>query len=161
MLPFNPFSALTSKVFGGLLILSLVTLGPALWITRGKLADARETIAALEDWRDNIVIAVRLASDNQDVTDKTAESQINELGYIRIQLKAAVDQQNAAIDAMARESEAAREVAARAKKERAAALRRAEALQAELRNRARVPAPAADMEAAVRQTQDELYDAGL
>lgn len=161
LMSFNPFSALTSRVFGGLLILSLVTLGPALWITRGKLADARETITALEKWQDDIVIAVRLASDNPETTEKTAKDQINQLGYIRIQLKAAVDEQNAAIDALARESEAAREVAARAQKERAAALKRADSLQAELRNRARVPAPASDMERAVRETQDELYEAGL
>ncbi len=158
---FNPFSALTSKVFGGLLLLSLVTLGPALLITRAKLSDARETIAALEQWQDDIVIAVRLASGSADTTDKTAEQQINRMGVIRIKLGEAVESQNGQIEAMQRESDAALAIADKAREERAAAIRRAEKLQTELRSRARVPAPAEDMEAAVRRSQDELYEAGL
>jgi len=158
---FNPFSALTSKVFGGLLILSLVTLVPALLITRAKLFDARETIAALEQWQDDMVIAVRLASGNKDTTDKTAVQQVNRMGVIRIKLGEAVESQSGQIEAMQRESDAALAVAEKARQERAAAIRRAEKLQAELRSRARVPAPAEDMEAAVRRSQDELYEAGL
>lgn len=161
LMTFNPFSALTSKVFGGLLLLSLVTLGPALLITRAKLSDARETIAALEQWQDDIVIAVRLASGNADTTDKTAEQQINRMGVIRIKLGEAVESQNGQIEAMQRESDAALAIADKAREERAAAIVRAEKLQAELRSRARVPAPAEDMEAAVRRSQDELYEAGL
>jgi hypothetical protein len=158
---FNPFSALTSKVFGGLLILSLVTLVPALLITRAKLFDARETIAALEQWQDDMVIAVRLASGNRDTTEKTAVQQVNRMGVIRIKLGEAVESQSGQIEAMQRESDAALAVAEKARQERAAAIRRAEKLQAELRSRARVPAPAEDMEAAVRRSQDELYEAGL
>jgi hypothetical protein len=161
LMTFNPFSALTSKVFGGLLLMSLVTLGPALLITRAKLSDARETIAALEQWQDDIVIAVRLASGNADTTDKTAEQQINRMGVIRIKLGEAVESQNGQIEAMQRESDAALAIADKAREERAAAIRRAEKLQAELRSRARVPAPAEDMEAAVRRSQDEIYEAGL
>ncbi len=160
-MPFNPFSALTSKVFGGLLILALVTLGPALLITRAKLFDARETITVLEQWQDDMVIAVRLASGNKDTTEKTAVQQVNRMGVIRIQLGEAVKSQNGQIEAMQRESDAALAIAEQAKQERAAAIRRAEKLQAELRSRARVPAPADDMEAAVRRSQDELYEAGL
>jgi hypothetical protein len=158
---FNPFSALTSKVFGGLLILSLVTLVPALLITRAKLFDARETIAALEQWQDDMVIAVRLASGNRDTTEKTAVQQVNRMGVIRIKLGEAVESQSGQIEAMQRESDAALAVAEKARQERAAAIRRAEKLQAELRSRARVPAPAEDMEAAVRRSQDELYEAGV
>jgi hypothetical protein len=158
---FNPFSALTSKVFGGLLILSLVTLVPALLITRTKLFDARETIAALEQWQDDMVIAVRLASGNKDTTDKTAVQQVNRMGVIRIKLGEAVESQSGQIEAMQRESDAALAVAEKAKRERAAAIRRTEKLQAELRARARVPAPAEDMDAAVRRSQDDLYEAGL
>jgi hypothetical protein len=158
---FNPFSALTSKVFGGLLILSLVTLVPALLITRAKLFDARETIAALEQWQDDMVIAVRLASGNRDTTEKTAVQQVNRMGVIRIKLGEAVESQSGQIEAMQRESDAALAVAEKAKRERAAAIRRTEKLQAELRARARVPAPAEDMDAAVRRSQDDLYGAGL
>lgn len=158
---FNPFSQFTSKLFGAGLVLSLVTLGPALWITRATLADAREDIAVLEKWQDKIVSAVRLATNDPKVDAGTAAERITEMGFVQVQLKAAVDQNNVAIEAMSRESEAALDLAERAKQERAAAVRRAEALQAELRSRSRVPAPAADMEAAVRRSQDELYEAGL
>jgi len=157
----NPFSALTSKVFGGLLILSLVTLGPALLITRGKLADARETITALTDWQTEMVDAVRLASNNPDVDKVTAKAQVQEMGFIRIQLGNAINQQNAALDEMQRQSAAALEAARDAERKRRAATQRAEALAAELRGRARIAAPADDMEEAVRRTQDELYEAGI
>lgn len=155
-MPFNPFSALTSKIFGGLLVLSLLTLGPGLLITRHRLADARETIAALEKWQDDVVIAVRLAAD-APTTDKTAVAQITALGNARRDLLAAVAAQNAAVETLRAESEAALAVAERARKERAAAVKRTEALAAELRRRP----PADDVEAAVRQSQDELYEAGL
>jgi hypothetical protein len=161
LMPFNPFSALTSKVFGGLLILSLLTLGPALLLTRHRLADVKAQLLELTEWRGAVIATVRVASGNEDVTAKTAVAQIRELGVIRVQLKQAVESQNGQIEAMARESEAALELAAQAERDRRAATRRAEALKAELRSRARAPVPAADMEAAVRQSQDELYDEGL
>lgn len=160
-MPFNPFSTLTSKIFGGLLLLSLLTLGPGLLITRHRLADARETITALELWQTDIVIAVRLAADNSETTVKTAGAQITALGNARRDLIAAGAAQNAAIEALHAESEAALAIAEQAERERAAAIKRTEALQAELRRRAAAPAPAEDMEAAVRLSQDELYEAGL
>jgi len=157
-MPFNPFSAITSKIFGGLLVLSLLTLGPGLLITRARLHEARTTITALEKWQDDVVIAVRLAADAPTTAD-TAVSQITALGNARRDLTAALAAQNAAIEAMQRESEAARAVAERARKERAASIRRTEALAAELRSRA--VAPPDDTDAAVRRSQDELYEAGL
>lgn len=156
-MPFNPFSALTSKIFGGALILSLLTLGPGLLITRYRLAEARETITALEKWQDDVVIAVRLASDNPETTERTAAAQITALGNARRDLAAAVAAQNAAVETLRAESEAALAVADRARKERAAAVKRTEALAAELRARP----PAEDTDAAVRRSQDDLYEAGL
>lgn len=156
---FNPFPALTSKIFGGLLVLSLLTLGPGLLITRARLADARETITSLEKWQDDIVIAVRLASDNPETGTDTAAAQITALGNARRDLTAAVAAQNSAVAAMQAESDTARAVAEQARKERAAAIRRTEALAAELRQRAATPAE--DTDAAVRRSQDELYEAGL
>jgi hypothetical protein len=160
-MPFNPFSEVTSKIFGGLLVLSLLTLGPALWITSAKLADARETITELVNWRIGIVDAIRIAADNPDVDATTAAAQVQALGNIRIELTTAIENQNAAVAEMERQSAEAFRVAQEAERKRAAAIKRADTLAAELRNRARVPAPAADMEAAVRRTQDELYEAGL
>lgn len=160
-MPFNPFSALTSKVFGGLLVLSLVTLGPALLITRYRLAEARETITELVDWRMGIIDAIRVASDNPNVDGKTAAAQVQALGQTRVNLTNAVNDQNAAIEAIEQQSADALAAAADAERKRQAATKRAEDLAKELRNRARVPAPAADMEAAVRRSQDEQWDAGL
>lgn len=160
-MPFNPFSQLTSKIFGGLLLLSLITLVPALYLTRAKLADARETITELVEWRLGIVDAIRIAADNPKVDASTAAAQVQELGVTRVKLTNAIEDQNAAIAMIEQQSADALAIAEAARKQRAAALRRAEALSAELRNRSRVPAPASDMEAAVRQTQDELYEAGI
>jgi hypothetical protein len=160
-MPFNPFSAITSKVFGGLLILSLLTLGPGLLITRHRLAEARETITELTNWRVGIIDAIRLAADNSDVDASTAAAQVQALGHVRVELTNAVKSQNSAIAAIEQQSADALAAAEEAERKRQAATKRAEMLANELRNRARVPAPAADMEAAVRQSQDELWDAGL
>jgi C4-dicarboxylate-specific signal transduction histidine kinase len=160
-MPFNPFSALTSKIFGGLLALSLLTLGPGLLITRHRLAEARETITELVDWRIGIIDAIRIAADNPEIDARTAAAQVQALGVTRVNLTNAVKDQNAAITAIEQESAAALDMAREAEEQRRAAIRRTEALQAELRRRAAAPAPAADMEAEVRRSQDELYEAGL
>jgi hypothetical protein len=160
-MPFNPFSALTSKIFGGLLALSLLTLVPGLLITRHRLAEARETITELVDWRIGIIDAIRIAADNPEVDAKTAAAQVQALGVTRVNLTNAVKDQNAAITAIEQESAAALDMAREAEQQRRAAIKRSEALQAELRSRAAAPAPAADMEAEVRRSQDDLYEAGL
>lgn len=149
------------KLLAGGLILSLVTLGPGLLITRAKLADARETITELVNWRIGIIDAIRIAADNPDVDASTAAAQVQALGHVRVELTNAVESQNEAIAAIEQQSAQALAAAREAERKRKAATQRAEALANELRNRARVPAPAADMEAAVRRSQDELWDAGL
>lgn len=160
-MPFNPFSQLTSKIFGGLLLLSLVTLGPGLWLTRAKLADARETITSLETWQSETVAAIRLAADNPEVSAATAKAQVQALGTARIELTNAIESQNAALEVMQRQSEQAIEIAREAEDKRRAAVARSAQLQAELRRRAAAPVDPADMEQAVRDSQDELYEAGL
>lgn len=158
---FNPFSQLTSKIFGGLLVVSLITLGPALIITRHRLTEARETITELVNWRVGIIDAIRVAADNPDVDATTAAAQVQALGHVRVELTNAVESQNVAIAVIEQQSADALAAAEEAERKRQAATKRAEVLANELRNRARVPAPAADMEAAVRRSQDELWDAGL
>lgn len=141
-----------------------LALALAMWrigALEDKLADARETIASLLDWQTEMVDAVRLASDNPDVDSTTAKAQVQELGTIRLELTNAVEMQNAALDEMERQSAEAFRLAQEAERKRRAVLRRNEQLQAELRAKARVPAPAADMERAVRRTQDELFEEGL
>lgn len=151
------FSSLTSKVFAGLLAVASF----ALLIVGFQLSSARDRIRVLEDWQQRVVLAVRVATGNETVTAKSAEGQIEQLGVIRIQLKRAVRVQNDAIDALEREGRLARETAAKAAAERAAAVKRANALAAQLRKQAKVPVAAPDMEAAVRATQDQLFEAGL
>ena len=158
---FNPFSELTSKLFGGLLALSLVTLGPALYFTRATLADARVTIKGLTEWQTDIVEQVRLASKNPKIDKTTVSSQIAEMGYIRIQLDNAIDTQNAAISEMERQSAEAKQMAIEAERKRRAAVPRAADLARKLRYDSRAPAPSDDMEASVRETQDLLYEEGL
>jgi hypothetical protein len=165
---FNPFSQLTSKIFGGLLLLSLVTLGPGLWLTRAKLADARETITAqgkeitaLDEWVSEVILITGRAAENPSVSKATVKAQIQALGEARINLTAAIESQNAALDEMARQSEQAIEAAREAERKRKAAVRKSEQLQAELRRRALAPVDPAEMEQAVRDSQDELFEAGL
>lgn len=158
---FNPFSQLTSKIFGVGLILSLITLGPALYFTRATLADVKEDLQAAKDWQLEVISAVAVAADNPKVDGKTAIAQIQELGHTRVNLTNAIEDQNEAIVMIEQQSADALAIAEKAQKQRAAATRKAEALAAELRDRARVAAPADDMEAAVRKTQDELYEAGI
>jgi len=157
----NPFSVLTSKIFGALLIVSLITLGPALWITRGKLIDARETIAGLRSWQSELVDAIRLAAENPDVDSKTAKAQVQSLGYVRIKLTSAIKSQNEAIDALQEQSEQAMAAAREAERKRRAAVQQSKALQAELRRRAGFPVPADQLEAEIRRSQDQVYEAGL
>lgn len=157
----NPFSALGAKIFGGLFLASLVTLGPALWWTRGELADARATIADLLDWQMEMVDAVRLASNNPDVDETTAKAQVQELGIIRLELTNAIDNQNAAIEAMEAQTAAAMRAADEAERRRRSAVRKAERLKTELANRAMNPVAPAKMEQAVRDAQDILFEEGI
>jgi C4-dicarboxylate-specific signal transduction histidine kinase len=160
-MPFNPFSQLTSKIFAGLLVLSLLTLGPGLWITRSKLAEARETIGQLQTWQREMIAAIQLAADNRDVDATTAKAQVQALGNARIELTGAIERQNAAIEAIQQQSEAAQALAREAEAKRRAAVRRAEDLQRELRRRAGAPVDPELIEQEVRRTQDLLYDEGL
>lgn len=128
---------------------------------QNALAEAKEDLQAAKDWQLEVIRAVAIAADNPDVDGKTAIAQIQQLGHTRVNLTNAIDDQNKAIVMMEQQSQDALAIAEKARKDRAAATRKADALAQELRNRSRVPAPAADMEAAVRRTQDELYEAGI
>jgi hypothetical protein len=142
---------------GSLILSGALALGLA--YSRYELSNAKEVIQSLVEWQDGIVDTTRLAIGSDEVTKQTAQAHITQLGIIRIELLNAVETQNTAIDALARESEAARAVAARAEKQREAAIKRAESLRQKLIERAGTPA--VDTDAAVRLTQDELYEAGL
>lgn len=149
---------LLKGALAGSLLLSVV-LGGALAWSRHELSNAKEVIQSLVEWQDGIIEATRLAADSPEIAKEDVAPAIQNLGQVRIQLLNAVDKQNEAIEALVKESEAARELAAQAQRKQQAAIRRAEDLQRQMRERAN--APAADMEAAIRRNQDDLYEAGL
>lgn len=153
---------IVSKVLGGALAGALLLSGGLtikLAFTSHELKNAKEVISNLVEWQDGIVDTTRLASGSNEITAKTAQAQIQQLGYIRIELKNSVEIQNDAIEQLERESQLAQALVARASQQKQAAIQRADQLEKQLRNRAGVPA--ANMEQAVRQTQDEIYEAGL
>lgn len=149
---------LLKGALAGSLLLSVV-LGGALAWSRHELSNAKEVIQSLVEWQDGVIEATRLAADSPEIAKEDVAPAIQNLGQVRIQLLNAVDKQNEAIEVLIKESEAARELAAQAQRKQQAAIRRAEDLQRQLRERAN--APAADMEAAIRRNQDDLYEAGL
>lgn len=149
---------LLKGALAGSLLLSVV-LGGALAWSRHELSNAKEVIQGLVEWQDGVIEATRLAADSPEIAKEDVAPAIQNLGQVRIQLLNAVDKQNEAIEVLIKESEAARELAAQAQRKQQAAIRRAEDLQRQLRERAN--APAADMEAAIRRNQDDLYEAGL
>lgn len=149
---------LNRYVLAGALIVA-GALGLWLAYTKYELSNAKEVIQGLVEWQDGIVDTTRLAAGSPEVTKDTAQAQIQALGNLRIELKNAIGVQNEAIHQLERESEAARKLVAQVSKQKEAAIQRADELQRKLRQRA--GAPAADTDKAVRQTQDELYEAGL
>lgn len=150
---------LLGSLLGGSLLLSVV-LGAGWAVSDHRLSNAKEVIEGLTEWQDGVREATRLAAgSDQEVTPAQVQPMIQQLGNLRVQLIAAVEAQNNAVEVLQRETEAAQEVARQAERQRRGAIERAEALQARLRERAGTPAP--DTDAAVRQTQDELYEAGL
>lgn len=134
-------------------------LGLGLAYTKYELSNAKEVIQGLVEWQDGIVDTTRLAAGSPDVTKQTANAQIQALGQLRIELKNAIGVQNDAILQLEKESAAARALVAKVTKQKEAAIQRADDLQRKLKDRAGTPAK--DTDAAVRQTQDELYEAGL
>lgn len=99
-MPFNPFSALTSKIFGGLSIVLILALGGTwLWGHHWK--------GVAQDWAQQagqVVLALRTASDNPKADWKTAPGQIIALGESNRSLKVAIDDSNSRIDLMAEEA---------------------------------------------------------
>jgi hypothetical protein len=126
-MPFNLFSVLTSKIFGGLSIALLIALAVC-WHGWGVTERARDLLAKQVA---TIVFAVRQASGNETVTQDTAAGQVIALGDSNRRLKGAIAEQNLAIDEMAAEAVRAKAHAAelkaiadKAEAQRRSALRR-------------------------------------
>lgn len=121
------FSALTSKLFGGL-SLALALFAGLCWFMWGSWKDRAEE---LQRGADAVVIALRTASGNPKSDWKTAPGQIIALGEANRSLKIAIDDSNSRIDLMAQEavrlrarSEELQEIARRAEAQRRAAYAR-------------------------------------
>jgi cysteinyl-tRNA synthetase len=159
-----PVLGLGTKVLGGALagalILSGVQTARLSW-TKSELHSAKEVIQRLEGWQGGMVQAIRLASGNAKVTEKTAQAQVQAMGTSLVSLHNALKTSNDAVDRLAEDKRRADEVAAREAKARAAAIRTAEQLRDQLRVQAQKPVAPADVEAEIRRTQDELFEAGL
>lgn len=76
MLPFNPFSALTSKIFAGFSLVSLLAcLG--LWIGLRHVSHERDQ---LQEWKTNVVTATRDAAHRPQLAEQNVAAQIRNLG---------------------------------------------------------------------------------
>lgn len=124
-MPFNPFSAFTSKLFGGLSLALILALSIAMW----RLDHWRDVAGALADQAGKVVLALEHAT-GADADWKTAPGQIIALGESVRQRDAAIRATNQRIDEMAAEAvrlkaRAAelKRIADKAQAQRAAALR--------------------------------------
>lgn len=158
-----PFG-LSTKVLGGSLVGALIlsgVLGIALYVTSLRLTNAKEVIRNLTDWQSEMVSAVSLASGNPEVTKLTAKAQVQAIGNSLSTLNSALKTSNDAVEKLAQQRKEALARAAQAGKERAAAIKKAETLAAQLRTSAETSVSPEEMEAEVRRVQDLVYEAGL
>lgn len=123
----NPFTALTSKIFGAL-ALALALFSAVCWWQWGRI-DAK--YEALSGQAGAVLASLRIAADNPGLKMKDAPGQAIALGESIRALKVSIAQQNASIDQMAREAvrlraNAARlrEIADKAQAQRQSALRK-------------------------------------
>lgn len=158
----NPFSTLFTKVLGGALVGAAIFSGVQtlrLSHAKSELNGTKEVIQRLEGWQGGVVQAIRLASGNPQVTNETAQAQVQAMGTSLVDLHNALKTSNDAVDRLAGEKRAADEAAAREAKARAAAIATAEKLSAQLKKGALKPVTQSEIEAEIRRTQDELYEA--
>lgn len=154
----------TTKVLGYSLLGSLLLAGVLFGIIALKtsqLNSAKEVIQDLNRWRDGVVVTTRLASGNPEVTPETTVNQIQAMGNSLAALHTSLKNSNDAVDKLAEEAEQAKEKARQEAKRRAAAIREAERLAAKLERASLTPVSPEDVEAEIRRTQDELFEAGL
>lgn len=131
---FNPFAPIGAKIFAGTsAVLLFASAGLYIWgdSWRDDAGDLQTKIDKLETATRGIVLAIRMAAGNSDVTLETAAGQVVALGESNKNLKFELGRQNDAIDEMARQAvQAGREreelarLLAKAKAQREGALRR-------------------------------------
>ena len=156
-MPFSPFSALTSKLFGGLSLGLMIAMG-LMYLTIKHL---NHEIDNLHTWQGDMVVAVKNASGNDKTTTANAKEQVYEMGKSITIMIGATKTQNDAIDALNTQRDAALAKAEAERADRAVAIAKAEDLAKQLRDSELKPVPKADVEKEVRRVQDLVYGAGL
>jgi len=98
---FDPFSAVTSKIFGAAALVLLLAAGLGWWRAdhwHGRFDTLNLTLGT-------IVVAIREASDNPTVTAGTAAEQVRTLGASRRSMIAAIETINTAVSTIANETQ--------------------------------------------------------
>lgn len=113
------FSVLTSKIFGGVAIGSLLLLG----VQTARLSSANERVAELTDWQNDVVGATRIATGVADLAVAHVPVQIYGLGASVDQLQRGIERQNSDVIARADALAEARQKAAQDAQTAAAAYR--------------------------------------
>lgn len=140
------------KYLSGGLAIGLIALSVYVFALRG---DVRE----LTNWQDDIVLAVQGASGNDEVTEDSAKDQILAMGRSVENLRRGIETQNAAVDKLADERDAALHRAEVERARRQAAIDRARGTADDLDGQALTPADNPDE--AMRAAQDQAYEEGL
>lgn len=138
--------------------IGLSVLAFFLWIQNGNLD---RTVKQLQNWQNDMVTTVRLASGNSKVSKETARAQVQGMGNSLVVMHNAVKTQNEAITKLAAEKAEAEATAKREAAARADAIRTAKQLAKQLGEEALTPVPAQEMEQEIRRVQDLAYEAGL
>jgi hypothetical protein len=155
---------ITTKLLGYGLAGSLLIsggLGIALAVSNHRLSSAKEVILVLDRWQDGVIGSLRLASGNNEVTADTAQLQIAALGNSLVTLHSSLKQSNDAVDKLAEDAARAQALAQKEAQARAAAIKKADQLAAQLHAGAATSVAPEEIEAEIRRTQDELYEASL
>lgn len=156
-MPFNPFSALTSKLFGGLSLGLMIAMG-LMYLTIKHL---NHEIEKLHTWQGDMVTAVKDASGNDKTTTSNAKEQVYEMGKSIANMISATKTQNDAIDALNKQRDVALAKAETERANRAVAIAKADDLAKQLRDGELKPVSKADVDKEVRRVQDLVYGAGL
>lgn len=156
----SPFSVLTSKIFGGLSIVLLLAVAVLWW----RMDHWHKVADHLAKQAGQVIIALRLATDNPKADWETAPGQIYALGDSNRRLKGEIANTNRALDDMAAEAvrlrkraEDLQEIARKAEAQRRAAYAR-------LSNMAATPGQRSDCMMLIREAEEALNivkEAGL
>lgn len=151
-MPFNPFSALTSKIFGGACIF-LLLFSALCWhkwgVWKDKFGDLSEEAGV-------VLVAVRDAADNPKLTWRDVPKQIDALDASLTEAQSTLDTQTDRINQLGAESNRLRAENEALAAKVASLNRKRDALIAQLEDDALDPGDRADCWAQIRETDEAL-----